>query len=371
VKNQDRRDSGLRPPVVRKKQPPGLNRKLRILELGGMCLFKQGLPEQTTLIWAGEPTDNIQVPDHKLLSWPVYQRLRRSLASGAFDLIVCYPPELPPWREARSRKSLCRRLLYHVLLRSPVLTGYASFAILDYSDRVQIRRHNHHLLKQASWYFKRELPVSRELLLLGTTPWFDSADAVLQSRIYRNNEQKLFPTSIGISAGRLADVPDKPSEKTTDIFFSGRMNSEVRCSGFPELLELSRFGIKIDVPPALLPRKEFYQHCAQAWLVWSPEGLGWDCFRHYEASVCRSVPVINQPRITWHRKMKEGIHCFFYEPSGGNLAAAVKAALADKDKLRAMAEAGREHVLRHHTHRNICEYILQQIAGHRALPNRE
>jgi hypothetical protein len=36
-----------------------------------------------------------------------------------------------------------------------------------------------------------------------------------------------------------------------------------------------------------------------------------------------------------------------------------------------MAEAGREHVLRHHTHRNICEYILQQIAGHRALPNRE
>ncbi len=116
------------------------------------------------------------------------------------------------------------------------------------------------------------------------------------------------------------------------------------------------------MPPARLPRKEFYERCARAWLVWSPEGLGWDCFRHYESAACRSVPVINRPRIVWHEPMQEGVHCFFYEPSGGNLAAVVKAALADKEKLRTMAEAGREHVLRHQTPTAICEYILQECA---------
>jgi hypothetical protein len=345
------------------KRSPGLDRKPRVLELGSLCLFKQGMPEQTTLIWAGKRTDNIPSPDYKLLSWPVFRQIRRSLASGAFDLIACYSPELPLWREAGSRESLWRRLLYDILIRYSVPAGPAPLVILDYSDRAPIRRHNHHLLNRASWYFKRELPLSREELLLGTAPWFDSADTVLRSRLYRNNEQKLFPTSLGMSVDRLADVPEIPSEKTTDIFFSGRMTSDVRRRGLPELLELSRFGIKVDVPPALLPRKEFYERCARAWLAWSPEGLGWDCFRHYESSVCRSVPVLTRPRITWHRQMKEGVHCFFYEPSGAGLAAVVKAALSDKEKLRTMAEAGREQVLRYHTHRRICGYILQQTIG--------
>lgn len=361
---RERTDGGPPPPIGFEKQLNTLNRKPRILEVGGFCLFKQGLPEQTALIWAGKRTDNIPVPDYTLLSWPVFRQLRRSLASGAFAFVACFPPELAPLREARSRKSLGRRLLYHILLRHPMLTESASLAVLDYGDRVPIRRHNHHLLKRAFWYFKRELPVSREVLLLGTTRWFDSAEAVLQSRLYRDNEHKLFPTSLGLSVERLADVPEGALEKTTDIFFSGQMSSEVRRRGLPELLGLSRFGIKVDVPPAPLPRKEFYERCARAWLVWSPEGSGWDCFRHYEASACRSVPVINRPRITRHGPMTEGVHCFFYEPSGGNLAAVVKAALADKEKLRTMAEAGREHVLRHHTHKAICEYILQRTVDH-------
>jgi hypothetical protein len=361
---RERTDGGPPPPIGFEERLHALNRKPRILELGGFCLFKQGLPEQTTLVWAGKRTDDIPVPDYTLLSRPVIRQIRRGLASGAFDLVACYPPELAPWREARSRKSLGRRLLYHILLRLPMLTGPVPFAVLDYGDHAPIRRHNHHLLKRASWYFKRELPVSREELLRGTTRSFDSADAVLQSRLYRDNEHKLFPTSLGLSADRLADVPEGALEKTTDIFFSGRMSSEVRRRGLPELLGLTRFGIKVDVPPAPLPRIEFYERCARAWLVWSPEGLGWDCFRHYEAPACRSVPVINRPRITRHRPLEEGAHGFFYEPSGGNLSAVVKAALAGKEKLRTMAEAGREYVLRFHTHRAICEYILQRTVDH-------
>lgn len=258
-----------------------------------------------------------------------------------------------------------------MLLRLPMLTDSVPLAVLDYGDRTPILRHNHHLLKRASWYFKRELPVSREELLLGTTPWFGSADSVLRSRLYRDNQHKLIPTSLGIPDERLADVPEGPTEKTTDIFFSGRLNSDIRRLGLHELLELARSGIRIDVPSGPLPRKEFYERCARSWLVWSPEGFGWDCFRHYEAAVCRSVPVINRPRIEWHEPMKEGVHCFFYEPTRGNLTAAVRAALADKERLRTMAEAGREHVLRNHTPKAICEYILTKCAHAPAVDGRE
>lgn len=339
-------------------RPPALDRKPRILELGIFSLFKRGLPEQTTLIWSGKRISDVPLSDCEPLPFVKVRQLRHSLASGAYDLVFCYPPVLPPWREARTREALARRLLFHVLLHHPMLTGSAPLAVLDYGDRTPILRHNHHLLKRASWFFKRELPVSPEELLLGTTPWFDSADSVLQSRLYRENRHKLIPASLGIPYERLADVPENLMEKTTDVFFSGGLNSEIRRRGFPELVELARLGIKVDVPPARLPRKEFYERCARAWLVWSPEGFGWDCFRHYEASACRSVPVINRPRIIWHRPLEEGIHCFFYEPSAGELTSVVKAALADKEKLRRMAEAGREHVLRHQTPKAICEYIL-------------
>jgi glycosyltransferase involved in cell wall biosynthesis len=348
--------------VASEPRSPALDLKPRILELGIFSLFKRGLPEQTTLIWSGKRIGDVPLADCEPLSMARVRRLRHDLAYGAYDIIFCYPPVLPPWREARTREALARRLLFHIVLRHPMLTRSVPLAVLDYGDRSPVPRHNHHLLKRASWYFKRELPVSPENLLMGTTPWFDTADSVLQSRLYRENRHKLIPASLGIPYERLADVPEKPTEKTTDVFFSGGLNSEIRRRGFPELLELARAGIKIDVPPARLPRKEFYERCARAWLVWSPEGFGWDCFRHYEAAVCRSVPVINRPRIIWHRPLEEGVHCFFYAPSAGMLASVVKEALSDKERLRRMAEAGREHVLRYQTPKAICEYILSKCA---------
>ena len=175
------------------QRAPESSRKPRILELGIFSLFKRGLPEQTTLVWAGKRISDVPPADCEPLTWAKVRELRYRLASGAYDLIFCYPPCLPPWREVRTREALARRLLFHTLLRHPMLTGSAPLAVLDYGDRTPIPRHNHHLLKRASWYFKRELPVAREDLLLGTTPWFDSADSVLKSRLYRDESAQADP----------------------------------------------------------------------------------------------------------------------------------------------------------------------------------
>ena len=112
-------------------------------------------------------------------------------------------------------------------------------------------------------------------------------------------------------------------------------------------------------------RAEFYRRAARAWLVWSPEGLGWDCFRHYEALACGSVPVINQPTIECHRPLLAGEHAFYYDTNPGRLTQTIRNALADKARLRAMARAGQAYVMAHHTQEAIARYVVETTLGFR------
>jgi hypothetical protein len=132
----------------------------------------------------------------------------------------------------------------------------------------------------------------------------------------------------------------------------------MRERGIGELTALRAQGLVVDIPEQPLPRAEFYRRCAAAWLTWSPEGYGWDCFRHYEALACRSVPVANYPTIERHRPLLAGEHAFYYGVEPGGLTDVVQAALRDKARLLRMAEAGRTHVLTHHTPDAIARHIV-------------
>ena len=57
------------------------------------------------------------------------------------------------------------------------------------------------------------------------------------------------------------------------------------------------------------------------------------------------MPLINQPTIERHRPLIGGVHALYYDPEPGFLTAAIEAALADKDRLRAIARAGKAHVM--------------------------
>jgi hypothetical protein len=130
-----------------------------------------------------------------------------------------------------------------------------------------------------------------------------------------------------------------------------------------EILALREQGVRVDIPDELLPRSEFYARCARSWLVWSPEGYGWQCFRHYEAPGCGSVPVINQPTIERSRPLRHGEHAIFYDVEAGGLTRAIVTALADKAWLADMARAGRAHVLACHTPRAIAEHVIATVLG--------
>ena len=103
------------------------------------------------------------------------------------------------------------------------------------------------------------------------------------------------------------------------------------------------------------------ERMAASWLVWSPSGFGWDCYRHYEACLAKSVSVIDFPsaeRVLW---LKDREHCFYYGQSDGELAQTIRSALVEKHRLVEMANQAREHVIENHSRAALVRYMLNRI----------
>jgi glycosyltransferase involved in cell wall biosynthesis len=145
-----------------------------------------------------------------------------------------------------------------------------------------------------------------------------------------------------------------------DLFYFGENHkTTVRSDGIMELESLkSRY--RVNIPERRLSQGEFYEACARALITWSPEGAGWDCFRHYEALACGSVPLINYPTITRYAPLVGGRHCLFYSPENGGMTAVIEEALKDRQKLIEMAREGRDFVFKHHTQKRIVEYMIEE-----------
>jgi hypothetical protein len=301
--------------------------------------------------------------------------LRQAINSGGFDLIVCEPNYQSPWHPmALLRKLFSRRALTgKVSLSRPfglqALRGVTAppIAVVDLEDNASINRCDRYLIDACRLYFKRELPVDGWRLFANTMT------ARQPSRRFRANPAnqallaKLRPISLGIPPQLDPLLPIATREKATDLFFIGNTEGlPARQRGIAELDRLRAAGVVVDIPERRLEREEFYARCAAARLVWSPEGFGWDCFRHYEAAACGAVPVINYPSILRHRPLEHGVHCLYYPPEPGGLAATVLDALADKPALASMAERAREHVMRFHRRSALGDYVIESClsAGH-------
>jgi glycosyltransferase involved in cell wall biosynthesis len=207
------------------------------------------------------------------------------------------------------------------------------------------------------------LPVDHWQSLAGTSHPNLPTSRIRLNAAWQRRLAKLRPISLQagvVDLGR-SDV-DIFSAKTTDIFFTGAVsgNSTVRSTGLRQMHSLAKRGFKVDISNERLPQDQFYQRMSRAWLAWSPSGLGWDCYRHYEAPQCLAVPVINYPTIARHHPLKDGVHAIYYDPEADGLSAAIESALADKDRLKQIALSARTHVRTHHVGRAFCERVLRE-----------
>lgn len=328
----------------------------RILELGDRTLFKLVMPEATTLYWSGPRLEQIPLSDYTPLTGRAFRAICSDLAVGRYNLVVCHPPEKSIWREIRRGRKDARHLWMHRLLHRLPGARRPPLVVVDSSDPAVIPAHNMALLARATLYFKRELALDPERLL-------PSRSSACWRPILKQHVHKLQPFALGIPRWNIDRLPPAPVPKTSDVFFAGQRHTLLRRAELPQLMALAERGFVLDLPTHRLPPAEFYQRCAAAWLVWSPEGAGWDCFRHYEAAACRSVPVMNQPTIRCRAPLRDGEHGFYYQPAGRRLTETLLRGLADKARLLRMGEAGRAYVLEHHTHAAACADILAALTG--------
>lgn len=345
---------------------------LRFLEIGVEGLFCKGFPQQTDAFSTatrhysrfGRP------PLSPAALWKISQRLRRK----EYDLIILHPPQYASWHP----RSFLNMVKYWPL--SYPLGLFANFAFnfmrcvrhtpmvaVDTLDSFGIGRHNFFCFDRCQAYYKRELPADNWRVFFSSGHRNFPAGTFRRKRRYLRYVDKLRPIGLGVCEfplelqQKLARVP-----KTTDVFYAGTPNSTVRQKGLEQLLALRDQGVRVDIPETRLSRDEFLERCAGAWLVWSPEGFGWECFRHYESALAGTVPVINYPTIERYQPLEDGVHCFLYPIEGDGLQKTIRHALKDKPRLMQMAQAAREKATQYHTYRGICRSILADVFPPRA-----
>jgi hypothetical protein len=329
----------------------------RIVEIGCHAVMKSAFPERTRLLWTynklSEPTSF-----YEPFSFGAAKQVWQQVRAGQIDLIVVWVSPYAPWnfrqlkavigRPFQPWKSLVRIFGIQALRFAPTATPILA---IDSEDSRTIAAHNLFLLDKAKYFFKRELPIDRWQVFQHTL------HAGLPGARFRFNPknrrrvEKIHPISIGVT--RLEPVPEQLPfpKKSVDVFVALTLEggTTVRNQGIEQIRKLSASGTVLDIVDRRVEHSEYMERMARAWLTWSPEGLGWDCFRHYEAPLVFTVPVINSPTIVRYAPLQDGVHAIYYQPDEpGSLEDRIASALADKDRLRAIAQTARSHVMKFH-----------------------
>jgi glycosyltransferase involved in cell wall biosynthesis len=339
----------------------------RYLEVGDLFLFKETFPDQTDMVYTGLRHHGRYGDQCRLLTpWTLWSVLR-DLKRGRYKVVVVHPPLYAAWHPRSFLTVLKRRpFTFPWALFSTFAFGFlrhvrnTPIVVTDLADSFGIGHHNFFLFDRCRAFFKRELPADNWLVFYRTGHRNLPTVSFRTKNRYQNYVDKLRPLSLGMLDRFVDKAVDESIQKQADVFFAGQTDrtTSVRSKGIRQLQRLKEQGVQVDIPAGPLPQDEYFRRCAASWLTWSPSGFGWDCFRHYESAVCGSVPVINMPTIERYKPLEHGRHCFLYPLEENGLADTVLEALHDKDRLKKMAQAAREHVLQFHTHTALCRHII-------------
>ncbi|MCG6939404.1 MAG: glycosyltransferase [Gammaproteobacteria bacterium] len=90
-------------------------------------------------------------------------------------------------------------------------------------------------------------------------------------------------------------------------------------------------------------------------------GVGWDTLRYWEIPAVQSLMVSQKPQIVILDNFVHGEHVLFCKDDLSDLTALLDYYLAHNDEAEALAAAGREHLLKHHTNIRRAEFFLENI----------
>jgi hypothetical protein len=308
-------------------------------------------------------------------------RVLKDIQNGRYDLIVAYPPQHTPIHPRHWGRSFFRRpwMPWSAITRS-FGAAYLRFAargaplvLIDLGDGVSIGAPTAALMDRAAFVFKRELPTDRWRTLSGVAHRYLATSRIRRSPKWSRRIAKFRPVNMPSFHWRDEFRSDAFPEKTSDVFFAGAVegNSTLRAEGLAELRRLGKLGVVVDFAPEPLSPQAYFARMSRSWLAWSPEGLGWHCFRDSEAGFCQSVPVMNYPTVLRATPLEEGVHAFYYPPEAGGLTRVLLGALSDKERLKRMARSARDFSAEHFTVKACCDYVLTTTFGDLAPDRRD
>jgi hypothetical protein len=343
----------------------------RILEIGHLGLAKERFPDETLHINTEFAVLTTLGTGSKLRA--VWTQARSMLAAASqqrFDLVICRCFGRFIYRREISFLVNLLRWLMGWMIKGCVwlqVAKGARLAVIDVLDESTISSADLFLLKRCTRYFKRELPQNTWNTFLRVQPSHGEFNDLIGDPRFVPWVGRFAPIGLGVPPNRFR-VIDEPSrrpqpddEKLYDLFYAGPVqHSTVRQHGFAQLAELRARGWLIEITTGHIAFEEYLEKIRRSWLAWSPEGQGWDCYRHYEVCLAGAVPLINYPTIQRHQPLLEDVHCFFYPVEGDGLCRRAEAALADKPKLRRMSAAARAHVFNFHTNGRLGDYLVTE-----------
>jgi len=343
---------------------------IRVLEIGADDLFESLFPGSTTFLYCSHSRSRMRRESKHAFNLAAAAKIWRCMARGDYDLVVfgtvgkgLWNSDVPLFRNLRS-------LLKHLAFPSSLGPYFAAWLTRRYNvpaiacDRVDtmlIAAPNFFLFPYVRCFFKRELPQNKWHVFLFTTSRNGDVSNIRRQPFFRDAMAKVrpFPLNVGPAVYDFPAVT--AAQKTIDIFYSGdNPKTTVRTEGVELLERLAERGVRVDLSRECLSLEEFHRRIAASWLVWSPEGSGWECIRHAEALVHGSVPVINYPTIHRYKPLLDGVHAFYYGCEEDHLLQVVLKALQDKESLLRMVEAGREHLRQWYAAPRVAEYVLRE-----------
>jgi hypothetical protein len=349
----------------------------KVLEVGGMMLVGRGREQFVQFIdtsFSAVPAPEQRSRLRRILKQAL--RLWIEIRRPEYQLIVfrCFGRFI--WRHELSWMVNTLRWVMRLFLRLCLLRRrpQTQLVVVDLVDEMTIDRLDLWLLERCDLYFKRELSQNVWTTLQRVQPPHDEYNSLPANPRFRRLAAKFRPISIGITGAHLVELrekePRKPdaAKKRFDLFFAGAVeHSTVRQTGLHWLERLQQEGYNVYLSTQRIRQQLFDELLSASWLCWSPEGSGWDCYRHYEACLAGSIPVINFPAIQRLAPLIHGVHCFYYAVEGDDLFQTIRTALTAKYRLKQMAAAAREYVLAHHTPDQVGDYILAESMSARSL----
>jgi len=245
-------------------------------------------------------------------------------------------------------------------------------ALVNRSDRGGVWDGSDWFFRSCHACFIRELnpdPRWSLLDLSGTNVWARRLAGAGSGAIGPRDWNKLRPISLGLPDP--GSFPTSPGPKEIDVLYGhGRdfRDKPLRDRLIGELQhECRRLNLNLKLVDQA-PKAEWIRLMAASRLVFSPPGVGWDCWRHYEAMMAGAIPLMTYPTILRHQPPLDGVHGFYFAPEPGGLGRGLESAMKRQDRFPEMAAAGRRLVQEHHTWPKLREYVVRETLAAFSFP---